>query len=46
MVGGMEWKRERDRTKMMGGGSRGKKEKGKGRGGREGKEAVEEMREG
>ena len=33
-------------NKDDGGGSRGKKEKGKGRGGREGKEAVEEMREG
>ena len=42
----MEWKGERDRIKMTGGGVKGEERKGEGREGRGEKEAVEEIREG
>lgn len=45
MVGGTEWKGERDRIKMTGG-VKGEERKGEGREGRGEKEAVEEIREG
>ena len=42
MVGGTEWKGERDKTKAMGGRGKGEERKGEGREGRGGREEVEE----